>query len=302
MRNVDHPLTVEAGAHGAADRFIAQDSGRLRYRDEAPDETASDRDATLERPALLLLHGWALELRMWDFQVPRLVALGYRVIRMDRRGFGHSTGVPGAGHDASDAHHLLRQLGIERAAVLGMSQGARAAILLAQEFPGVVTALVLDGPPEFDPLIAHVDDERIPVERYERLLHSSGLHTVREELMRHPLMRLRTTDRAARALLLEILGRYGARDLLERAAVDPVPVPAGPMSLPVLVINGAHDNAQRLAAGERLARRLGAEHALVPASGHLPNLDNPAAYHAILERFLARHGPPVRRRGTGRPS
>jgi len=227
---------------------------------------------------------------MWDPQVPRLTALGYRVIRVDRRGFGESTGVPDVEQDALDARRLLEQLRIERAAVLGMSQGARVALLLARTFPGLVTGLVLDGPPELDATLADDDEEKIPIERYSGILRDAGIGALRQELVQHPLMRLRTADRATRDLLAGMLGRYAAHDLRQHAFATHPTVQVDELHMPVLVVNGAHDNAPRLAAGESLARRLRAERALVPASGHLPNLDNPVAYHAILERFLARHG------------
>jgi pimeloyl-ACP methyl ester carboxylesterase len=270
---------------------------RLRYRDEVTlGEKPAGSEGSGARPALLLLHGWALELTMWTPQVPRLLALGYRVIRLDRRGFGESTGVPDVEQDASDAHRLLKQLGIERAGVLGMSQGARVALVLARSFPGLVTALVLDGPPELDAARVDDDDEKIPIERYSRILHAAGIKALRQELAQHPLMRLRTTNRTTRDLLAGMLGRYAAHDLRQHPSASSRVIPTDELHMPVLVVNGAHDNAPRLAAGERLAHLLRAERALVPASGHLPNLDNPVAYQAIIERFLARHGPPAPRR------
>jgi pimeloyl-ACP methyl ester carboxylesterase len=41
--------------------------------------------------ALVLIHGWSLNLRMWDPQVSAL-SRRFRMIRYDRRGFGKSSG------------------------------------------------------------------------------------------------------------------------------------------------------------------------------------------------------------------
>lgn len=36
---------------------------------------------------VVLIHGWPLSGRSWEYQVPALVEAGYRVITYDRRGF-----------------------------------------------------------------------------------------------------------------------------------------------------------------------------------------------------------------------
>ncbi|TMA27578.1 MAG: alpha/beta fold hydrolase [Deltaproteobacteria bacterium] len=41
--------------------------------------------------AVVLIHGWPLSGRSWEYQVPALIGAGYRVIAYDRRGFGSSS-------------------------------------------------------------------------------------------------------------------------------------------------------------------------------------------------------------------
>ena len=57
-------------------------------------------------PAIVLVHGWALDLTMWDL-VASALRSRYRVIRYDRRGFGGSTGQPDLQRDADDLMTLL---------------------------------------------------------------------------------------------------------------------------------------------------------------------------------------------------
>jgi non-heme chloroperoxidase len=40
---------------------------------------------------VVLLHGWPLDSRSWEPQMPTLLDAGYRVITYDRRGFGRSS-------------------------------------------------------------------------------------------------------------------------------------------------------------------------------------------------------------------
>ena len=84
-------------------------------------------------PAVLFVHGWALDLDMWT---PQFAALAnrYRLIAFDRRGFGFSTGAPGIEHDVADIEQLLAELSLEQIAIVGMSQGARVALRWAMRF------------------------------------------------------------------------------------------------------------------------------------------------------------------------
>src|SRR5471030_2146970 len=102
-------------AERAIDRYFAADGARLRYRDEG------------SGPALLLVHGWTLDLEMWNALSAALRA-DFRVVRFDRRGFGLSSGEPGVELDIADLAALCRHLGLERVALVGMSQGARAVL------------------------------------------------------------------------------------------------------------------------------------------------------------------------------
>ena len=102
-------------------------------------------------------------------------------------------------------------------------------------------------------------------------------------------MRLHTNDVRARILLREMVNRYPGHDLM---ADDTERLPSvgdlSELELPVLVINGEHDSEARIGAGTGLARALSdVRLAVIPAAGHLANLDNPGAYNAVLDEFLS---------------
>lgn len=75
---------------------------------------------------IVLVHGWPLSGRMWEKQVPALLAAGRRVITYDRRGFGESSR-PAVGYDydtlAADLHQLLTALDLRDVALAGFSMG-----------------------------------------------------------------------------------------------------------------------------------------------------------------------------------
>jgi pimeloyl-ACP methyl ester carboxylesterase len=265
----------------SADRFFSADGARLRYRDEG------------EGPPLVLLHGWSLDLEMWDPQVAALRS-AYRLVRLDRRGHGQSSGDPTPAHDARDLAALCRHLDLGQVALLGMSQGARGALRFAAAEPARVSCLILDGAPDFDFASAAEDD--VPIAHYRALARSLGIDAFRSAWAAHPLMQLRTTDPLRRASLEAMIRRYPARELKEPSGTPLAPswIPFESVRAPTLLINGAEDLAGRLAAATRLRRRLSqAEYALVPGAGHLPNLDNPEHYNALCRDFLDRTRPPA---------
>ena len=258
--------------------FLVRDGVRLHYRDEGTG------------PALVLIHGWLMDLTAWDAVQPAW-SRRCRVLRMDRRGFGRSSGAPCFACDADDVLALLEERGLERAALLGMSQGARIALNLAQRVPGRVSALVLDGAPAMDGLPGGPWLQETPLDRYRKLLAAEGIQVLRVELAAHPLMQLHTRDPAARQALEAMLARYDGADLADpTATLAPQAVDFAKLRMPVLIVNGERDTAQRLAVGDALARQIpGAARRLILGAGHLASLDAPAAYARIVSDFLREH-------------
>jgi pimeloyl-ACP methyl ester carboxylesterase len=265
-------------ARTGSSRYLDAADARLCYRDDG------------SGPALVLVHGWLLDSTMWAAQVtawsPR-----FRVLRMDRRGFGGSSGSPDLAADARDVLRLLDRLGVGRAAVLGMSQGARIALHLADTAPERVACLVLDGTPALAGLPGDWPSET-PVEHYRNLLLAQGIGGLRAELATHPLMQLRTRDPVARAMLDAMLERYDGADLLAAPSASVALAPGRPARLapPVLLLNGSLDTPVRLHVAETLVRLLpAAEWQVLPSAGHLACLDARETYSAVVLEFLTRN-------------
>ena len=270
---------IRPAADGPEMRFDT-DGARLRYRDEG------------RGSAVILVHGWTLDLDMWEPQAAEL-ASAYRVIRLDRRGFGLSSGNPSLAHDVTDLLALCRHLQIPRAAFVGMSQGARVVLHLAGMAPDLVSCAVLDGAPAVGAASATNRAPDLPYEDYRRIAQARDVAAFRRAWAEHPLMRLRTGDAQARDLLARMIARYPATDLT-------MPVPSPPLVTtlemirsvvaPVLLIGGALDLDSRKSFAQELALELKvAERCEIPGAGHLCNLDNPRAYTAALREFLTRH-------------
>jgi pimeloyl-[acyl-carrier protein] methyl ester esterase len=262
------------------DQFLPIDDGQLRFRDVG------------RGPAVLLLHGWTLDLEMWAPQFAEL-ARDYRLVALDRRGFGCSSGSPRLASDVADVQRLCRHLRLGPVALVGMSQGARVALKLAQLLPDQVSCVVLDGPPDLHTGAAAAADDDLPLTWYRTLVREHGLEAFRQEWSKHPLAQLRTADSRSRELLARMIARYPGKDLRSRS--EPTggsaePEMPAPLRIPTLVLNGEFDLESRKRAAEALVLELPeSEYEIIPAAGHLPNLDNPRAYNAILRDFLSRH-------------
>lgn len=96
-------------------QVIARDGTRLFHRDFGAGPQT-----------LVFTSSWALDSRMWDYQVAHFAGLGYRCIAWDRRGHGRSD-VAGSGYDmdtlADDLAAVLEQLDLRDVVLVGHSMG-----------------------------------------------------------------------------------------------------------------------------------------------------------------------------------
>ena len=268
--------SVPARQTDAADLFVEVNGTALRYRDEG------------SGPAVLLVHGWTLDLEMWDPQV-RALRGTFRVIRLDRRGHGLSAGIATPQRDGADLAALCEHLELTGVALIGMSQGVRGVLEFATAAPRRVRALILDGPPPLDA----ASDSEVPLQRYAALARTHGIDAFRSEWSRHALMQLRTQDAEVCARLAAMIARYPGNDLIHPpspAELARAHLRLESLRIPTLVLSGEHDLPGRRQAAQQLAARLpDAELAVIPGAGHLPNLDSPDIYSKICRGFLTRH-------------
>ena len=130
MAPYDDDLTAFE-AHGAAPLPVADDQGHVDH------EGADIWYATYgSGPPVVLLHGGLGHGGNWGYQVPAVVSAGYRAVLIDSRGHGRSS------RDdrpftyelmASDVLAVLDALGIEKAAIVGWSDGACTSLILARQ-------------------------------------------------------------------------------------------------------------------------------------------------------------------------
>ncbi len=243
-------------------------------------------------PAVVLVHGFGLDMRMWDRQFAAL-ARDFRVVRYDCRGFGASgpfdPAVPYT--HAADLVALLDHLELGKAALVGLSFGGRVALQTALATPDRVQALalldaVLDGVP-WD------SESQAGMAEVSRQVAAGGVAAGRTAWLAHPLFAPARQDPAVADQLSVMVADFPGQhwlgldphlpdderlfDVLER------------LTVPALVAAGERDVPGFLAMTETLARRLpAAELVLVKDAGHMVNMEQPDVVNDLLTRFLRR--------------
>jgi pimeloyl-ACP methyl ester carboxylesterase len=239
---------------------------------------------------LVLIHGFTLDTRMWDDQFAPLAAQ-HRVLRYDARGFGKSapTGEAEYAH-TDDLAALLAYLGIDRAAVVGLSMGGGIAIDFALAYPAMVAALVpvdaaLGGYPwseEFNRQLGTV----------WQTARAAGGDAGKALWLDLPLFTPAREQPAVGARLAAMVADYSGRHWLhgdpQRGSEPPASERLAAIAAPTLAIIGARDIPDFQAMTDRIAAGIpGARKAPLSGAGHMANMEAPAAFTEVLLTFLS---------------
>jgi 3-oxoadipate enol-lactonase len=254
-------------------------------------------EVTGDGPAVVLIHGFGLDMRMWDPQVHQLAAR-FRVVRYDCRGFGASGPFdPAAGYThAGDLMALLDHLDIGQAVLAGLSFGGRVVMQAALAAPDRVRGLVLmdavlDGVP-WDPDSARALDEAA------RQAQARGVLAGRAAWLAHPLFAAARTQPDVAGRLAVMIGGYPGQHWTghdPHRETGPQPIDAlEDLAMPVLVLAGERDVRGFREMSAVLARRIpGARYDVIAGAGHMINMERPAAVNELLARFLDQLRPPA---------
>jgi 3-oxoadipate enol-lactonase len=248
-----------------------------------------------EGEPVVLLHGHTLDLRVWDEIVPALVAAGLRAIRYDQRGHGRSASPPSGyrwGDHAADLAEVIARVAGGPAHVVGLSKGGGIALELALRRPELVRTLALIGPLVPD---APVSDELLAsFKALAKAIRSVGPAAVMGEVwLSHPLIASAAARPGARERLEAMLRTFPAGEYLATVRDAPdrewkLTDRLGEIAAPTLVVRGAREVQDFVSSAELLAMGIaGARLVIVPESGHLVPLEQPAAVVAALREFLA---------------
>lgn len=239
-------------------------------------------------PVLVLIHALGTSLAIWDELVPLLPA-SLRVLRLDLRGHGQSDTPPGPyamGTLIRDVERVMDHFVMKEAVILGLSIGGLVAQGLAVKRLDLVRGMILSntaakiGRPE------HWQDRIAAVQ-------SGGMAALHDATMERWLGRKWKENPALPRLSSGFLatapeGWMGCAAAI--AGTDFYETTAT-LTLPTLAIAGANDGSTPPDLVRETAELIrGHRFALMRGAGHIPPVEKPAEYAALLTQFLTEIG------------
>lgn len=220
---------------------------------------------------VILLHGGLGNAGNWQHQVQPLLDAGHQVVVVDGRGHGRSS------RDerpysyelmATDVFAVMDALGLQRAAVVGWSDGACTGLIMADKAPERVSGLLF--------FACNVDESGTwPFEMTPVIDRCFGRHV-------KDYARLSATPDAfqefadAVGLMQRTQPNYSAADLEG-------------IRVPVTIVQSENDEFIRPEHAEYLARTIpGAELVLLPGVSHFAPLQRPELFNEAVLKFLRR--------------
>lgn len=307
-----NPVGVEASTLADPDGFFIQVDGLSTYVQARGPEDGE---------VVLLLHGWGASTFTWREQMDVLAEAGYRVVAFDRPPYGLSakTGanIPySPGKLAAFTVKVMDELGIQKAVLVGQSQGGGVAGYFAVQYPGRISKLVLvsaslrptDDPaptgsggsnrvggamgiPPFVNSLLKID----PLARWARLairgfVTPAFSTSILKSAYYDPAFMTPEIEAGYQRQLKVIGWDEALLGQLTGASFQADPITAeqiASIDVPAMIAWGADDTWVPISVGERLRELLPeAEWHVYPQVGHLPQEEAAAAFNADLVEFL----------------
>jgi 3-oxoadipate enol-lactonase len=230
---------------------------------------------------VLFAHPINLQGACWDGVAGALEPARFCLLP-DLRGHGSSDpgGPYGLEHWAADLLAVLDHFGVERAHVVGGSLGGPLAVYLAAEVPDRVASITAIG--------AALRIEGADVSAVLEVLREKGV----QGMFREVIPEISVAPGTEQAVIERILELANPNDVDTVGAIwgATIASDAGPYApavrCPALVLTGEHDKTCTPEQGAEMARRLGTELEIMPAVGHLPMVEAPAALARIVSERL----------------
>lgn len=252
-----------------------------------------------DRASVVMLHGIGADSRLWEPQRATFAARGYHPVALDFPGYGSRPPAESLDFEglAADVEAAIAECGPGPVVLLGHSMGGMVAQTLLRRRPGAYAAAILCATsPAFGNPSGEFQQAFVAA-RLKPLDEGRSMADMAEENFAH-LTGPKGAGTPWRDHAIAVLGatpsptfRAAVRCLVtfdERAAL-------GAIRIPVLCLAGEADTNAPAPVMERMAGRIpGAEYRCMAGIGHLPNIEAPEAFNAIILDFLDRRLPDPR--------
>ncbi len=219
---------------------------------------------------VILLHGGLGHSDIWGYQIPALIAAGYRVVVADSRGHGRSTRSDqpfGYALMASDVAALMSSLKIGKAAIIGWSDGGIIGLELAMHHADKVSKVFAFGA-NTNVAGTRADGADNPV--FKQYIQNMG----------NEYARLSPTPAEYEAFVAQIAQMWATQPNYTNEQLAGIHVP-------VVIADGDHDEAIRQEHNHEMAGLIpGAGLTLFKDTSHFAFVQRPDAFNAALLEFL----------------
>lgn len=261
------------------------DDDLIKFEEQGPEPLPDTRDqAYIEHDGakiwysaygaglpVVLLHGGLSHSGDWGYQVPTLVTSGYRTILIDSRGHGHSTrDTRPYSYElmASDVLAVMDALHIEKSALVGWSDGACTALVLASKFPERVAGVFF--------FACNMDPSGTKETEFTSPLKRCFNRHVKDYQQLSPTPDQFDEFAAAVSLMQKTQPNYSAEDL-------------GRISVLVAIVQSEHDEFIKPEHAEYLARSIpNADFIFLPGVSHFAPLQRPDQFNTAMLAFLGK--------------
>ncbi|MCC7120884.1 MAG: alpha/beta fold hydrolase [Gammaproteobacteria bacterium] len=247
-------------------------------------------------PTVVFLHGIGGNRTNWREQLDAL-APGFRAVAWDARGYGDSDDYDGplAFPDfGSDLLRLLDHLDVAQAHLVGLSMGGRIALDFYEAHRDRVASLVLcDTFAGYDASITHEQREKFIASRKKPLVDDGKEPRDIAPLVAPTLLSRRAPPAALQRLVdsMAILHKESYIKAIEAMTRYERVADLAAIHVPALVVCGDEDKLTPPAiAHDMVAKIPRARLAILDGAGHLSNIEQPAAFNAVLLAFLRAPG------------
>jgi 3-oxoadipate enol-lactonase len=266
--------------------FAEVNNTTLNYRLDGPEHG----------PVIMLSNSLASDLTMWEFQIPALVQAGYRVLRYDSRGHGHSAVTEGPYSIemlAADAVGLMDVLDLEKVHFCGLSKGGMVGQMLGAKYGDRLISLTLSSTAAYM-APKRIWDERIAtVRKHGMAVVADG--TIDRWFTKAGQIRLAAAVEKVRRVILDtpVDGFCGCcaaiRDMDQRETIRTV-------SIRTLVMVGEQDSGTPVSAAELIHQGISSSILkIIPDAAHFVHMEQSRVFNGSLIKFLETVSkPPIR--------
>lgn len=244
---------------------------------------------------IVMIHAGICDSRMWRAQVEHF-SQHFRVLTLDLRGFGQSKMVEKPFSLQGDVVTLMRHLNIDMAWLMAASLGGKLAINIALTQPELVKGLLLVGPalggyeyegPEHPLTQAFEDaeekDDIAAICELEMQMWIDGKGRKPDDV--DPDVRQLVYD--MNLIALNVPDELWDYEIEDNAPSPPAIERLNEIRVPTLVVLGELDVLPTFERAEIIVNGIkGAKKVMMPTTAHVPNMEFPDEFNAIVDGFL----------------